>query len=134
VTRLRLAILFLLSALLTACGQMYWAREKSTGTLERFTTDHRECLMATGTAVQDRPGYVVATEQNFRVCMVSRNWRREQWSSWEAPRGRFRGVEDFPQLPISVDSLPEQSPRATEDVNADGYQIPFERCVQCPVP
>ena len=119
--------------LCTGCGQMYWTRADSRATLERFTVDHRECLATTGTPVQDRPGYVVVTEQNFRVCMAARNWYREQWTSWGVPRGRFRGLEDIDPEPIQVDTLPEQSPRAKEDVNDPQYRIPFEQCFQCPV-
>jgi hypothetical protein len=113
---------------------MYWARADSKGTLERFTADHRECLVTTGTPVQDRPGYVVVTEQNFRVCMAARNWQREQWTSWDVPRGRFRSLEDFPAVPLQVNTLPEQSPRAVLDVNEPGYYVLWERCIQCPVP
>ena len=133
--RIRTATMLAVSTmLLPACGQMYWSRENASATLERFTRDHRECLIETGAPVQDRPGYVIATEEKFRVCMLARNWHREAWSSWEAPRGRFRGLEDFPPRPISVDALPEQTQRAKLDVNEPGYIIPGERCIECPVP
>ena len=119
---------------LAGCGQMYWTRRDSNATLDRFTADHRECLVTTGAPVQDRPGYVVATEQNFRVCMAARNWHREQWTSWDVPRGRFRSLEDFPTLPVQINTLPEQSNRAGLDVNESGYYVLWERCIQCPVP
>jgi len=128
----RLGGALVLSMLLTGCGQMYWTRSDS-ATLERFTADHRDCLMTTGTPIQNRPGYVVITEDNFRVCMTARNWTREQWTSWEVPRGRFRSLEDFTPMPIRVDELPEQSSRAKEDVYDPLYRVPLERCIQCPV-
>ena len=72
-SRRSMALALLLALLLTGCGQMYWTRADSAATLDRFTADHRDCLVTTGTPVQDRPGYVVVTEQNFRVCMAARN-------------------------------------------------------------
>lgn len=132
--RSRVFALLTLLLVCTGCGQMYWTRRDAQATLERFTADHRECLVATGTPVQGRPGHVVVTEQSFRVCMVSRNWYREAWNSWDVPRGRFRSLEDFEVLPVQVDTLPEQSSRAGLDVNEPGYRVLGERCIQCPVP
>jgi len=131
---IRRAVVVLVLVLLAGCGQMYWTRRDGKATLERFATDHRECLMTTGVPVQDRPGYVVATEQSFRVCLLSRNWYREAWNSWDVPRGRFRSLEDFEPRPVQIDTLPEQSSRAALDVYEPRYYVPMERCIECPVP
>ena len=123
-TRRSIALALLLGLLTTGgCGQMYWTRSGSTSTgqvsatfssYDQFAADHRDCLATAGTPVQGRPGYVVITEQNFRVCMAAKNWSREQWTEYDKPAGRFRGIEDFPSRPISVDAIPEQ-PAPYED-------------------
>ncbi len=96
--------------LLAGCGQFYWTRPGS-GYAE-FAADHRDCLQTGGFAVKDQPGYVVVPEANFRSCLVAKGWMRQQWighsTTEKKPANLFRGLEDFPSRPVSIDSIPEQ--------------------------
>jgi hypothetical protein len=50
--RIESVAVMLVLVVLTGCGQMYWTRRDAKATLERFTADHRDCLMTTGVPVQ----------------------------------------------------------------------------------
>jgi len=112
---LAVSITPLLSLLLAGCGQFYWT--KPSATYQQFAADHRDCIEKNAVPVNDQPGYGIVPEWNFRACMSRRGWSREQWSVYELPPGRYRGIEDFPTRPISVDSIsipPEQPLSASQ--------------------
>jgi hypothetical protein len=109
---MRIAVLFALALLLTACGKFYWTRPGAT--YDDFAAEHRECLEKGGFPVKDRPGYVVIPEANLKSCLLAKGWTRVQWQAVRAdevrPANLYRGLEDFDPEPIAVDTMPEPRP------------------------
>jgi hypothetical protein len=96
--------------LLSGCGVYYWTQPDAS--LPQFQADHRACIEQSALPVVDRPGYVVQSEDNFKMCMAARGWTRELWMSRgvddRQPPTFFRGIEDFPARPMSVNALSQQ--------------------------